>query len=460
MRRSALLVLVAMAFSCCAATVLAQNQQCPANNQQCAAHKQCPANNHHCSQCQKNDEGCGIPEEDSAHDVAPLTPAPDFLAFTGKVVKNKVRLRHQPSLDSPILKELNHGDMLIVVGETEDFYAVQPPNGTKAYVFRTYILDNVVEVDRVNVRLEPDLESPIIAKLSQGERIEGTLSPQNNKWIEIKAPNTTRFYIAKEYIEKLGDPSVMTSIQKRRDEANFLLNTSVLASQAEMQKPFPEINLEGAYSNYNRVISSYKEFPEQVAKAQELLASLQDAYLQKKIAFLENKAKFAQEEWLAKNSQLNDQMKAQQQRLAQLEQQIKKEKTASSPQLAQSSRSAGQQNSQNSLNNKMAAWVPVEEALYRKWSADNSNGSMDDFYNNQRRAPVLLKGILEPYTRVIKNKPGDYMLVDSANNLPIAFVYSTHVNLQDLLGKEVTLFTAPRSNNHFAFPAFFVLYVE
>ena len=78
------------------------------------------------------------------------TPVTPFTSFTGKVTKNKVRLRLQPNLEGPILKELVQGDMLIIIGETEDFYAVQPPTGSKAYVFRTYILDGVVEASRVN----------------------------------------------------------------------------------------------------------------------------------------------------------------------------------------------------------------------------------------------------------------------------------------------------------------------
>lgn len=56
--------------------------------------------------------------------VPPAPPQSPFQAFTGKVTKNKVRLRLQPNLDGPILRELKQGDLLIVVGETDDFYAV------------------------------------------------------------------------------------------------------------------------------------------------------------------------------------------------------------------------------------------------------------------------------------------------------------------------------------------------
>jgi hypothetical protein len=377
---------------------------------------------------------------------AAVQPAP-FSSFTGKVAKNKVRLRLQPNLESPVIKELAQGDMLIIIGETEDFYAAQAPAGLKSYVFRTYILDNVVEASRVNVRLEPDLEAPVIAQLHGGDRIEGTISTQNNKWLEIPPPASARFYVAKEFIENIGDASVLAAIEKQRNDANILLSSTYQASQAEMQKSFPEINLDGIYANLNKIINVYKNFPEQVARAKELISSLQDSYLQKKIAYLEAKTKIVQDDWEMKNSHLNDQMKFQQQKLSNLEQQLKKN-SGSIPY------------SNNGLSNKMAAWLPVEQTLYDGWAKTNDNRSRDEFYRQQNDSAVALRGILEPYNRVIKNKPGDYILVNQSNHLPIAYLYSTQVNLQDKIGQEVTIFGAPRDNHSFAFPAYFVLRIE
>lgn len=382
------------------------------------------------------------------------SPAAPFSPFTGKVTKNKVRLRLQPNLESPILKELAQNDMLIVIGETEDFYAVQPPAGLKSYVFRTYILDNVVEASRVNVRLEPDMDAPIIAQLRAGDRINGNVSALNSKWLEIAPPSGARFYVSKDYIEKLGDPSVMATIERRRDEVNMLLSTTHLTSQAELQKAFPEINLEGVYANLNKIIREYASFSEQVSRAKELLSSIQDNYLQKKIAFLEAKTKIVQEDWQTKNSQLNDQVKAQQQKVSTLEQQLKKT-GGGVPFVAQS-------RPNNGLSDKMSAWLPVEQSLYETWAAQSLNGNktQDDYYQELAQSAVPLRGLIEPYSRVIKNKPGDYVLVNQSNHLPIAYLYSTQLNLQDKVGHEVTIYGSPRDNHGFAFPAFFVLSVD
>lgn len=47
------------------------------------------------------------------------------------------------------------------------------------------MLDNTIEGNRVNVRLEPNLEAPIIAQLNAGDKIEGQISALNSKWYEI-----------------------------------------------------------------------------------------------------------------------------------------------------------------------------------------------------------------------------------------------------------------------------------
>lgn len=396
---------------------------------------------------QTNETPPAVEPDQAPQPVVPPPPAAPFQAFTGKVTKHKVRLRQQPNLDGPILRELKHGDLLIVVGETDDFYAVQPPADIKAFVFRTYILDNVVEANRVNVRMAPDVDAPVIAQLTTGDRVNGTVSATNNKWLEIAPPESARFYVAKDYIEKLGDPSVMATIEKRREEVNMLLNSSYLVSQTEMQKPFPDINLNTVYTNFNKIISDYTDFPEQVSRARELQATLQDNYLQKKIAFLESKTKTAQNDWQNKNSELSAQVKNQQQKLSQMEQQLQKKTSSAS-------------SSGNGISTKMSAWLPIEQSFYQNWAQQNNQRSQEEFYLEQQEKAVVLTGIIEPYSRIIKNKPGDYMIVNQSNNLPIAFLYSTQSNLQNFVGQNVTIHAVSRPNNNFAFPAYFVLWVE
>jgi len=385
-------------------------------------------------------------QESSEKPGSKLAQPTAISAFTGRITKNKVRLRIQPNLDAKIISELARDDLLVVVGESEDFFALRPPADTKGYVFRTFILDGVVEGDRVNVRLEPELDSPIIAQLNKGEHIDGTISPLNSKWLQINPPSTVRFYVAKEYVEKIGDPDLMARIQKRRDEVNNLLNTAYTESQAELQKPFAQINLSNVIATFNKIIQQYGDFPEQVARAREVLTAIQEKYLQGKITYLENKAQLLDN--IVQNGGTQSQVN-----LQQIEDQLSKKTDASDPSLFPATETI----TGKSITAKMSLWNTNEQKAFDEWVQHNPEGTAEHYYAEQNDQAATLKGIIENYNRNIKNKPGDYLLVNSATHLPIAYLYSTQVNLQDLVGHEIVLRAAPRPNNNFAFPAYFVL---
>lgn len=123
--------------------------------------------------------------------VSPETvEKPPFHAFTGKIVGNKVRLRTSCSLDGHVVRETKSGEIFAVVDEEKDFFAIEPPSGSKGYVFRAYILEGLVEAHRVNVRLSPDTESPIVGRLDVGDKIDGTVCLSHPKWLEIDLPNS------------------------------------------------------------------------------------------------------------------------------------------------------------------------------------------------------------------------------------------------------------------------------
>ena len=180
-------------------------------------------------------------------------------------------MRLRPDLDSRIIKELTKNELVTVVGEKGDFWAVQPPAGTKAYIFRSFVLDNVVEGNRVNVRLEPSLDAPVIAHMNAGEKIENpSISPINTKWFEITPPSQTRFYIAKEYVEYAGGPEVKTQMDRRLATAEQLLDASALLSKAELRKPFEEVDFDRIVKGYNTVIADFSDFPDLVEQAKEV----------------------------------------------------------------------------------------------------------------------------------------------------------------------------------------------
>ena len=206
-------------------------------------------------------------------------------------------------------------------------------------------------------------------------------------------------------------------MDRRAATAEQLLDASSLLTKAELRKPFQEIDFERIARGLNTIISDYTDFPELVEHAKEALATFQEAYLQKRITHLETDS-------VASNGS-----------------RIAEEPKGAAP-----------------ITDKMRLWDPIEEGLYLSWANINDNKTQRDYYEEQKLAAVEISGIVEPYTAPVKNKPGDFILRDK--DIPVGYVYSTQVNLQNLIGKNVRLIATPRPNNNFAFPAYYVLEVE
>ena len=359
---------------------------------------------------------------------APVKEVP-FTAFTGKVKARKVRLRLKPDLDSHIIKELNKSDLLLVVGEKDNFWVVEPPAGVKAYVFRSFVLDNVVEGNHVNVRLQPSLEAPVIGQLNAGEKLHNaSISARNNKWLEIAAPTSMRFYVAKDYLEFAGGPDLKEKIDKKRHRVEQLLDDASFISKAELKKSFEEIDLDRLTKSYQSIIDEYSDFPDCVEQAKESLATVQETYAQKRLSYQETIGAVQEEKAAPASSKELSSLEA-------ISAQVAKEAT-----------------------DRMKLWEPIEESLYLTWTVLNGDKDIDQFYEEQKVSSVALSGILEAYTAPVKNKPGDFIVREK--DLPVAYVYSTSVNLQDLVGKKVTLRGIERPNNNFAFPAYYILDIE
>lgn len=369
-----------------------------------------------------------------------------FVPFTGKVSKTKVRMRLQPQYDASILREMQPGESIVVLGETDDFYAVRPPRDFKAYIYRTFVLDDAVEGKNVNVRLKPDLDAPVVAQLNSGDPAKGMIDPENPKWLIIDMPASARFYIAKEYVEKIGDADHLTRMEEKREKGDLLLRTNEAVASAELSKPFEQMSIEGIKNNYQDLILNYQEFPDISMKAKELLVSFQEAYAEKKLQYAESRQTDA-----ASNKKLTDELGAHKSKIARLERQIESERQL--PGIPSPDKPV-----QLPLN--MSNWLPIEQSYFSSWSAQTGNPSVKDFYDQQENEAITLRGIVDPYNRPIENKPGDYLLLNPVSKLPMAFLYSTRINLQDYVGHEVAISCVSRPNNHFAFPAYYVLSVR
>ena len=216
------------------------------------------------------------------------------------------------------------------------------------------------------------------------------------------------------------ESSKQLMIKKKETVKQFSESTHLLA-QAEMKKPFTEIDIERLIENYQTIMTEYADFTEYANQATHEIANLKEAYLKRKIAYLEVKAS---------NQTPHEN----------IHQVSEKKEELMTP------------------TDRMKIWEPVERALYLTWSSTHHVKTIDEFYEDQKLKATTISGVLETYREPVKNKPGDFILKE--RDIPLAYLYSTEVNLEEFVGKRVTLSVSSRPNNHFAFPAYYVLDAE
>ena len=363
----------------------------------------------------------GVPSEPQVQRPAKTKKA--FDSFTGKVTCSRLRVRLQPNLEGTILEELVQGDLVVVTEQVDDFYAVMPDPSRKGYIYRAYVLDNVVEANNVNVRLGPDTHTPIFCQMNQGDRVCGAACPDNNKWLVVDLPETTRFYVAKDYILNIGDPGLYKRTQTRKQQVAARLDAIDKTIQEELAKPFDEIQLVASVNDLKTIAVQEEDLPELASRAQSLLKSTQEQYLQLSLGRTPVAV------------------------------------SAEAPEAAPS---------------KLIAMVPLEvpikmvsaalqlqeEGLIEQALQAGRAASKEAFYSEALKVSQEIAGQVVPYDRPVRNRPGDFMLVDSKTKVPVAYLYSCTVDLRPFAGQVVRLSVDPRPNHHFALPAYAVLDVQ
>ena len=260
-------------------------------------------------------------------------------AFTGKVKGNKVRLRSHADTESAIIKELQKGELLTIVAEQGDFWVVEPSSSMKAYIHRSYVLDDVVEGNRVNVRLQPSIEAPVLTHVHSGEKVSGAICSANNKWMEVSLPAGVHFFVAKQFIENIGSPEVKHQHENRKQMVVQLLESAQYFSKAELEKDYPDIDFDKVSHNYQAIIQDFAEFTEHTLMAKEELALFQEEYIDKRLAFAEMKTQKEQEALAAAEAAFAQKISA--------------------------------------ITDKMKLWEPIEESLYLSWSTINESRTLD-----------------------------------------------------------------------------------
>jgi hypothetical protein len=129
----------------------------------------------------------------------------------GEVTGNDVYVRSGPSANHYPVSKLRAGDRVAVVGETGDWYEIQPPEGVFSFISGEYVdtpddRSGVVNGDNVRIRAGssvPDfskLKYVIQTQLSKGAEV-AILGRDADGFLRIKPPPGTTVWVNRTYVE-------------------------------------------------------------------------------------------------------------------------------------------------------------------------------------------------------------------------------------------------------------------
>lgn len=123
--------------------------------------------------------------------IASCSYAQQSFPRQAQVISNDANVRADSTTSAEIITKLNQGNVVTVVKENFEWYAIRLPAETPCYVYANYITrlsesSGVINSENVNIRLKADKKSVVLGKIDQGTSV--IIKSTVGDWYVIEAP--------------------------------------------------------------------------------------------------------------------------------------------------------------------------------------------------------------------------------------------------------------------------------
>ena len=178
--------------------------------------------------------------------------------FIGEVNSDDINLRSDSTTNSQIIFKLNRGENIEVLGQLYDWYKVKLPSNAPSFIKREMVSmiegktdEAKVIKDAVNVRLKPNISSPILGKLKQDDLIK--IVGQEEDWYKIEPVKNSFGWIHKSLINKTEKKAVKQAKKEEKEEPALQPNTQITVEGLLKPKIFTRVASHKIVDNKNKV---------------------------------------------------------------------------------------------------------------------------------------------------------------------------------------------------------------
>lgn len=206
---------------------------------------------------------------------------------SGKVAVDKLNVRAGVGLNYEVVGNVFKGEVVVIEGEISypgvpAWLKIKAPKNVKLYVSKQFVDKlsgnrGIVKENNVNIRASASVKSTIVNQLNKGEQV--IITGKKDDFYEIKPPRGTSLFVAKTYVDIIGDYVAGRDLSKSR----------LVLSEMEWQNRFRSVTLRAteehkkdiSIKDYNAYIMELRELHKMApndrlkSKASERIAALQ-----------------------------------------------------------------------------------------------------------------------------------------------------------------------------------------
>lgn len=179
-------------------------------------------------------------------------PKKSFL-FKGEVKGDDINIRADATASAEVIAKIKQGEILEVTSESYDWYKVRLPSTTSVFIYKNLAMISAdksasVAKDNVNIRLRPDLSSPIVGKAAQDETLN--ILQEAGDWYKIEATPGCFGWIHKNYLAKIEEKA---SDAKKEEPATQPVKKVVTVEGLLKPKTMRHVATHKLIAEYNRL---------------------------------------------------------------------------------------------------------------------------------------------------------------------------------------------------------------
>ncbi len=143
--------------------------------------------------------------------------ADEHFPLSGQISRGPVNVRSGANTNFEIVTKLSKGEKIVILDKSYEWYKIQLPATANAFIRADYIKevgDHGGEIigNKVNVRSKPDSNSAILGQLVGGDFVK--LTQKANDWWQVQPPSGTFAWVHSSFVGLTNEPVLAAALRK------------------------------------------------------------------------------------------------------------------------------------------------------------------------------------------------------------------------------------------------------